>query len=102
MKRSLSAVALALSTSIANAHYAPCNPPSAASDSLPSNALGSNSTAPGVAKTRAQVMAELYEARRLGLAPSGRQDWPPTEQSIRRNKARYAASQRWHETHPCN
>ncbi|WP_409014660.1 DUF4148 domain-containing protein [Caballeronia sp. LZ024] len=101
MKKSIVAVVLAVTTSVANAQYAPCRPPVATTDSVSSSALGANSNEPGVARTRAQVMAELYEARRQGLAPSGRQDWPPTEQSIRRNKARYAASQRWHETHPC-
>jgi hypothetical protein len=56
-------------------------------------------TAANIGRTRAEVLQELIEARREGLAPGGRQDWPPTPRSIAWNKARFQARERWHAAH---
>ncbi|MDR5794227.1 DUF4148 domain-containing protein [Caballeronia sp. LZ008] len=40
-------------------------------------------------KTRAQVMQELIEAQRAGLVPTSRSDYPPSEATIERNRARF-------------
>lgn len=50
------------------------------------------SNAPG--KTRAEVRAEIEEARREGWLPYKRHDYPPSRETIRRNRERYAL------THP--
>nr|WP_081716267.1 DUF4148 domain-containing protein [Paraburkholderia mimosarum] len=49
-------------------------------------------TAPG--KTRAEVRAELEQARRDGWLPYKRYDYPPSRETVRRNRERYAI------THP--
>lgn len=50
------------------------------------------STAP--AKTREQVRAEIEQARRDGILPYRRDDYPPSKATIERNKELYAI------THP--
>jgi hypothetical protein len=41
-------------------------------------------------KTREQVREELVQARRDGLVPSRRHDYPPSAATIKRNKELYA------------
>ncbi len=40
-------------------------------------------------KTRAEVIQELIEAQKAGLVPTSRSDYPPSEATIARNRARY-------------
>lgn len=47
--------------------------------------------APPEGKTRAQAMQELIEAQRAGLVPTSRSDYPPSEATIERNRARYGS-----------
>jgi hypothetical protein len=101
MKNSVAVIVVLASTSVANAQYAPCADNKVLNEQTETIRDGDKANASGKGKTRAQVVAELYVAREQGLAPSGRHDWPPTEQSIRRNKSGYEASQRWHEAHAC-
>lgn len=42
-------------------------------------------------KTREQVYQELVDAEREGMIPTGRNNYPPSEATIERNRARYAA-----------
>ncbi|MBN3760528.1 DUF4148 domain-containing protein [Burkholderia sp. Ac-20365] len=42
-------------------------------------------------KTREQVMQELIQARRDGLVPTGHADYPPSQATIERNRARMKA-----------
>jgi hypothetical protein len=44
---------------------------------------------PAQEKTRAQVRQELIEAERAGLVPSPKNDYPPSQAAIERNKARF-------------
>lgn len=46
-------------------------------------------------KTRAQVRAELLEARRHGWIPTSEADYPPSQQTIDINKARHAIVERY-------
>ncbi|VWC07718.1 hypothetical protein BPS26883_05216 [Burkholderia pseudomultivorans] len=41
--------------------------------------------------TRAEVRQQLIEAQADGLLPSNRNDYPPSQDEIARNRARYAA-----------
>jgi len=45
---------------------------------------------PTLGKTREQVQQELIEAERAGLVPSGKHDYPPSQQAINRNRARFS------------
>lgn len=76
-------------------------PKSTASTSLPSASSASqstsNATAPTIlpqqqGKTREQVVQELIQARRDGLVPAGRADYPPGQATIERNRARMKAT----------
>ncbi|MFM0197927.1 DUF4148 domain-containing protein [Paraburkholderia strydomiana] len=76
-------------------------PKSTASTTLPSPTSGSMSTSnattptiqpPQHGKTREQVVQELVQARREGLVPSGRADYPPSQATIERNRARMQAT----------
>ncbi|MFM0412556.1 MULTISPECIES: DUF4148 domain-containing protein [Paraburkholderia] len=67
--------------------------PSASSD----NRSTSNATAPTIppqqqGKTREQVVQELIQARREGLVPAGHTDYPPSQATIERNRARMKAT----------
>lgn len=53
-----------------------------------SGMLESQQPAPG--KTRDQVRHELIEAESAGLVPSPKSDYPPSQATIERNKARFA------------
>ncbi|WP_336596501.1 DUF4148 domain-containing protein [Paraburkholderia bengalensis] len=48
-------------------------------------------------KTRAEVRQELIQAYRDGLIPMTEADYPPSRQTIERNKARFAASERYYK-----
>lgn len=51
----------------------------------------------GYGKTRAQVRAELLEAQRAGLAPVHKNDYPPSAETIARNRVRFQQiEQAWH------
>jgi hypothetical protein len=43
-------------------------------------------------KTREQVVQELIQARREGLVPTGHTDYPPSQATIERNRARMKAT----------
>ncbi|ERJ34024.1 hypothetical protein L810_3578 [Burkholderia sp. AU4i] len=40
-------------------------------------------------KTRAEVYAELIQAQKDGLIPSGKADYPPSQATIQRNRELY-------------
>ncbi|GJH28593.1 hypothetical protein AWB71_05072 [Caballeronia peredens] len=42
-----------------------------------------------IGKTRAQVVAEMIQAQRDGLIPTSKNDYPPSERTIERNKELY-------------
>ncbi|RDK04631.1 DUF4148 domain-containing protein [Paraburkholderia lacunae] len=76
-------------------------PKSTASTTLPSSTSASqstsNATAPTIqpqqqGKTREQVVQELIQARRDGLVPAGHADYPPSQATIERNRARMKAT----------
>ncbi|CAB3809948.1 hypothetical protein LMG28614_07173 [Paraburkholderia ultramafica] len=48
---------------------------------------------PAPEKTRAQVRQELIEAERAGLVPSPKNDYPPSQAAIERNKARFRVNE---------
>ncbi|WP_183081499.1 DUF4148 domain-containing protein [Paraburkholderia fungorum] len=51
----------------------------------------------GYGKTRAQVRAELLQAQRAGLAPVHKNDYPPSAETIARNRTRFQQiEQAWH------
>ncbi|MDR5855755.1 DUF4148 domain-containing protein [Caballeronia sp. LZ062] len=47
--------------------------------------------APPQGNTRAQVVQELIEAQGAGLVPTSRSDYPPSEATFERNRARYGS-----------
>lgn len=57
-------------------------------------------SAPAMAKvdnnglTRAQVHAQLVDAQRDGFVPTGDSDYPPSKQTVERNRALYAIAHR--------
>ena len=51
------------------------------------NAVAGGNAATG--KTRAQVRAELLQAEEAGLVPANKIDYPPSAQTIARNRARF-------------
>jgi hypothetical protein len=50
---------------------------------------------PMLGKTREQVQQELIEAERAGFVPSGKHDYPPSQQTINRNRARFSVVERY-------
>ncbi|MDR5880513.1 MULTISPECIES: DUF4148 domain-containing protein [unclassified Caballeronia] len=42
-----------------------------------------------VGKTRAEVVAEMIQAQRDGMIPTSKNDYPPSERTIERNKELY-------------
>jgi hypothetical protein len=69
--------------------------------SVPVNPNVSYDAAPA-GKTRAQVMAELVQAEKAGVAPSTEANYPPDAQAVRLNRARYAAQENWFDHHSAN
>ncbi|WP_080353744.1 DUF4148 domain-containing protein [Burkholderia cenocepacia] len=54
-----------------------------------SSAANSQSGNPVRGKTRAEVYAELIQAKKDGLIPSSKSDYPPSEATIQRNRELY-------------
>jgi hypothetical protein len=50
---------------------------------------------PAPDKTRAQVRQDLIEAERAGLVPSPKNDYPPSQAAIERNKARFGLAKHY-------
>ena len=50
-------------------------------------------------KTRAQVRAELTQAEEAGLVPAGKTDYPPSHNTIARNKINFQKAKAWWEAH---
>jgi hypothetical protein len=50
---------------------------------------------PAPEKTRAQGRQELIEAERAGLVPSPKNDYPPSQAAIERNKARFRLTENY-------
>ena len=42
-----------------------------------------------IGKTRAEVVAEMIQAQRDGIIPTSKNDYPPSERTIERNKELY-------------
>ncbi|CAE6733160.1 hypothetical protein R69927_01922 [Paraburkholderia domus] len=64
--------------------------------------IASSGAAPNVnprshGKTRAEVRQELLQAQRDGLIPTNDTDYPPSQRTVERNKARFAAFERHYE-----
>jgi hypothetical protein len=55
--------------------------------------------ATGQGKTRAQVRAELIQAERDGLIPSGNIHYPPGPDTIARNKLKFQKAKDWWQAH---
>ena len=66
--------------------------------SVPVNPNVSYDVAPA-GKTRAQVMEELVQAERAGVAQSTEANYPPDAQAVRINRGRYAAQENWFNRH---
>jgi hypothetical protein len=60
-----------------------------------------DATAPA-GKTRAQVMEELVQAEKAGVAQSTEANYPPDAQAVRINRARYATQENWFDHHSVN
>lgn len=101
----LEAIAAALiAATLATSAFADANhdfPKSTDSATLPSARSASqptsDATMPAIrpqqqGKTRAQVVQELIQARREGLVPAGHADYPPSQATIQRNRARMKAT----------
>ena len=69
--------------------------------SVPVNPNVSYDAAPA-GKTRAQVMQELVQAEKAGVAPSTESNYPPNEDAVRLNRARYAVQESWFDRHSAN
>ncbi|MHB9837985.1 DUF4148 domain-containing protein [Paraburkholderia terrae] len=76
-------------------------PKPTASTTLPSASSASQTTSDATTpaiqpqqqgKTREQVVQELIQARREGLVPAGHADYPPSQATIERNRARMKAT----------
>jgi Domain of unknown function (DUF4148) len=69
-----------LSVQLASANAAPL----AAADAAPVSVANTST-----GKTRAQVRSELLQAEEAGLLPTPRNDYPPSAETIARNRARF-------------
>ncbi|WP_254067626.1 DUF4148 domain-containing protein [Burkholderia sp. L27(2015)] len=69
--------------------------------SVPVNPNVSYDAAPA-GKTRAQVMQELVQAEKAGLVPSTEANYPPSDDAVRLNRARYAVQENWFDHHSVN
>jgi hypothetical protein len=54
---------------------------------------------PTLEKTRAQVREELFDAESAGLVPTGRTQYPPNEETIKRNQAHFGVVERYWASH---
>jgi hypothetical protein len=57
-------------------------------------------SAPDTNKTRAQVRAELVAAERDGLIPVSNVDYPPGADTVARNQADFARTEKFEQNHP--
>ena len=75
-----------------------CNPnPGAMAPGTGADGPANVSGSAGYGKTRAEVRAELLQAQRAGLAPVHKNDYPPSAETIARNRVRFQQiEQAWH------
>ncbi|EIF32146.1 hypothetical protein BCh11DRAFT_07728 [Burkholderia sp. Ch1-1] len=75
-----------------NAAVSTTVPPASSARPPTSNIAAPTTEASQQGKTREQVVQELIQARRDGLVPAGHADYPPSQATIERNRARMEAT----------
>jgi Domain of unknown function (DUF4148) len=85
------ALAASYGQPMASSHTAASSGADATAQSSSGAPAYSAPVAANAGKTRAQVIHELVDAEHAGLVTTGREDYPPSEATIMRNRVRYAS-----------